>query len=71
MQSRKHSALETLANVFVGYIAAVLSQMMVYPVFRIEVAPGTHLAIGAWFTAISLIRSYAMRRLFNRYEDER
>lgn len=25
-----------------------------------------HLAIGAIFTAVSLVRSYALRRLFNR-----
>ena len=70
MQSRRHSAIETIANVFIGYVAAVASQMMVFPVFGIQVGARTHFMIGAWFTVVSVIRSYTMRRLFNRWEGQ-
>lgn len=71
MQSRKRSAMETIANVVVGYAAAVASQFAIFPLFGIHVSSETHLAIGAWFTIASVIRSYAMRRLFNRWEEVR
>ena len=68
MQSQRHSALETVANVVAGYTAAVASQFAVFPLFGIHVSSETHFAIGAWFTVMSVIRSYVMRRLFNRWE---
>jgi len=33
--------------------------------FGVHLPLADNLAIGAWFTAISLVRSYAVRRLFN------
>lgn len=68
MQSRRHSALETVVNVVVGYMAAVASQFAIFPLFGIHVSSETHLLIGGWFTIMSVIRSYTMRRLFNHWE---
>lgn len=65
-QSRLHSALESVANVLVGYGVAVLSNVIVFPWFDIHVSIEENLMIGAIMTAISLIRSYCLRRLFNR-----
>ena len=71
MQSRKHSAVETFANVLVGYVSAVASQFIVFPLFGITVPLKTNFIMGVWFTVTSVIRSYAMRRLFKRWEGER
>ena len=60
------SAVEAVANVAVGYGVAVATQLAVFPLFGLAVALGDNLAIGAIFTAVSLARSYALRRLFNR-----
>lgn len=65
-QSRKHSALESVANVAIGYIVAVGAQSVIFPLFDIYVKPSEHLIIGGLFTVVSLIRSYALRRIFNR-----
>ena len=65
-QSRMMSFVEALGNVLVGFVAAVLTQRAVFPLFGIETALSTDLAIGAVFTAVSIVRSYAMRRLFER-----
>lgn len=65
MQSRLQSAIEAVANVAVGYIVAILSQIAVFPLFGIHVPLSSNLAIGAWFTVISLVRSYILRRWFN------
>jgi hypothetical protein len=63
-QSRIMSAIESCANVFVGYWLAVAAQVAVFPAFAIHVAWRDQLAIGGIFTAVSLARSYALRRAF-------
>lgn len=64
-QSRFHSFLESLLNVAVGFGVALASQILVFPLFNIHVPLSTNLGIGAWFTAISIVRSYVIRRWFN------
>ncbi len=64
-QSRKHSVIETLANITIGYVVAIAAQCVVFPLFGIYEPLGKQMGIGLAFTAISLIRSYALRRLFN------
>ena len=65
-QSRKMSLVEATANVVVGYGVAVLTQILVFPIFGIEATMSENLAIGLIFTVVSLLRSYWIRRLFNR-----
>lgn len=66
MQSKRMSLIETLTNVAIGYIVAILSQLAVFPIFNIHIPLTDNLLIGVWFTAISIIRGYLIRRLFNR-----
>lgn len=66
MQSRKGSAIEAVANVVFGYGIAVAAQSAIFPLFGIYVGAKEHLAIGALFTVVSLVRSYVLRRIFNR-----
>ncbi len=63
-QSRTMSLVEAATNVFVGYVLAIATQLAVFPLFGIEAAFGEHLAIGVAFVAVSLARSYLLRRLF-------
>lgn len=64
-QSRRSSFYEACINVLIGYVVALASQWLVFPLFSIHVPLSTNLWIGAWFTAISLVRSYVIRRWFN------
>jgi hypothetical protein len=64
-QTKKGSLIEALMNIAIGYGVALISQILVFPMFGIDVPISTNLWIGAWFTAISLIRSYIIRRWFN------
>jgi hypothetical protein len=52
--------------VAVGYGVALLSQIILFPLFDIYVSMKTNIWIGAWFTVISLARSYFLRRIFTR-----
>ena len=63
-QSRVMSFIEATTNVVVGYVLAIATQLAVFPLFGIEAALGEHLAIGLAFLAVSLARSYLLRRLF-------
>ena len=65
-QSRSLSLVEAGANVLVGFGIAVLTQMVVFPMFGLKAALSDHLAIGLVFTVVSLVRGYLLRRLFDR-----
>ncbi len=64
-QSRRMSLVEAVANVALGYGVAVLAQLAVFPLFGLHPSISDNLAIGAVFTVVSLLRSYAVRRMFN------
>ena len=66
MQSRLMSLIEAWANVFVGYWVSVAANYVVLPWFGFHVSAGQAIGIGVIFTAISLVRSYLLRRWFNR-----
>ena len=65
MQSRWMSLMEAATNIAVGYGLAVLTQVLVFPLFGLRVSLGENLGIGAVFTVVSLVRSFALRRIFN------
>jgi hypothetical protein len=58
------SFIEALANVWVGYGVAVLTQVLVFPLFGLSTTFAQNLQMGAVFTVVSIIRSFALRRLF-------
>ena len=64
-QSKTMSWVEAMANTLIGYGIAVGAQMVIFPVFDIQVGMTEHLLIGLWFLVISIVRGYLLRRLFN------
>ena len=65
MQTRTQSAIETVANVGIGYLIGLASQIVIFSAMGIDVELRQNIWIGAWFTFVSVIRSYCVRRLFN------
>ena len=63
-QSRAMSLVEATVNVVVGYGVAVLTQLLVFPLFGLHTTLAENLMIGAIFTVVSIARSFALRRLF-------
>ena len=59
------SFVESIANVAVGYGVAVAAQVAIFPVFGIRIPFMDNLIIGAFFTVVSIARSYCLRRAFN------
>jgi hypothetical protein len=67
MQTRLQSLIESWANIAIGYLIALISQWLIFPRYGFNPPIADNLAIGAWFTAVSLARNYTLRRLFNRW----
>lgn len=63
-QLKRHSFLEAILNVLIGYWVAIVGQLVIFPIYDIEVSMRTNLVIGVWFTLISIVRTYALRRMF-------
>jgi len=66
MQTRKQSLIEAWINVAVGYLVALGTQLIIFPMLGIVVHIRQNITIGIVFTVVSLVRSYILRRLFNR-----
>jgi hypothetical protein len=63
-QSRRMSLVESVANVIVGYVVAVATQILIFPLFGLHTTLTQNLKMGAVFTLVSIARSFALRRLF-------
>lgn len=65
-QSKSRSIWEAILNVLIGSGVALAAQLVLFPVYDIHVNLSTDLALTFWFTVVSLIRSYLIRRYMNR-----
>ena len=69
MQTKKQSFIETITSVFVGWFIGVILNMLVLPLFHYDVSLTDGVLISIIFTAVSIIRSYVIRRWLN-YKEE-
>ena len=58
------SALESVANVAIGFGIALAATLTILPFFGYNVTTQDGIGITLAFTAVSLVRSYALRRMF-------
>ena len=63
-QSRAMSLVESVANVVVGYGVAVVTQILIFPIFGLHTTLAQNLKMGLIFTGVSIFRSFILRRLF-------
>lgn len=64
-QSKIDSALEAITNILIGAGIALLAQLVWFPVIGKDFSISENLMTTAFFTAVSFVRSYAVRRAFN------
>lgn len=64
VQSHEDSFVEAITNVVLGFVLALIVQAVVYPLFQIVTTITTDTTIAVIFTAVSLLRSYMVRRIF-------
>ena len=67
-QTKLGSMTESIMNIIVGIGFAFGSQLVIFPLYGIHVPIQTNLGITAWFTLVSIVRSYIIRRWFNGFK---
>ena len=68
MQTKKQSMIESLTSTTIGWLIGVILNMLVLPLFDYDVSLTDGVLISIIFTAVSVIRSYVIRRWFNSKE---
>ena len=64
-QTRLESLIEVCVGVAIGWVIALITQLIVFPKFGINVTISEQLGISVIFTIVSIIRTYVVRRWFN------
>lgn len=67
MQSKIGSLMESVTNIAIGVTIGFISNIIILPAFGYKVTLTDGLYISLVFTAISLARSYIIRRVYNKY----
>ena len=68
MQSKKQSLIESLTSTTIGIIIGIVLNLTILPIFGYPVSVSDSLWISLIFTAVSVIRGYIIRRVFNSKE---
>lgn len=65
-QSKADSFMESLTNIAVGLVVSQVANFFIIPaVLGVAISQRESFALGAAYTVVSLVRSYALRRAFN------
>lgn len=64
-QSKLGSLIEAVINVVIGFCINFTANMALFPLFGWEISIAQNIGVGLCYTAISIARSYAIRRYFN------
>jgi hypothetical protein len=65
-QSKKESLIEVVTSTLIGMLVSIITQMIVFPIYGMEVNLFQNFQITVIFTVVSIIRSYFVRRVFNK-----
>ena len=65
-QSKLESLIESVITVGSGLIVAVIIQLLIFPLYDIEITLFENIQLATIFTSISIIRIYIIRIYFSR-----
>ena len=65
-QSKLQSLVESVITVGSGLIVAVIIQLLIFPLYDIEITLFENIQLATIFTVSSIIRIYFIRRCFSR-----
>lgn len=64
-QTRLGSFIEAWINVAIGFGINFIANLLIFPLFGFHITLGENFVMGILYTAISVARSYTIRRWFN------
>lgn len=70
-QLRRHSMAEVITSTAAGYLIALATQLVVFPIYDMPLRMAENMQVAGIFTVVSIIRSYFFRRLWNHFERTR
>lgn len=65
-QNKKQSLTETIISTFIGLAVSLVTQIIVFPLYGLEVNFNQNIQITIIFTVVSILRGYLVRRYFNK-----
>lgn len=65
MQSKKLSLIESIVNVVSSFVIGVITQILVFPFYGLEISVMANISLTLIFSLTSFVRSYILRRIFN------
>ena len=65
-QSKKRSLIESVANVSAGMVINLIAQIIIFHAYGITATLNTNIQITAIFTALAIVRTYTIRRIFEK-----
>lgn len=65
MQTKKQSLIEVVTSTTLGFIISLIATFSILPLLGIASTPIKNIKLTIFFTAISILRSYIIRRMFN------
>ncbi|MDN3621326.1 hypothetical protein QWY81_17800 [Polaribacter undariae] len=65
MQTKKQSLVESITNTAVGFGISLAATFLIFPIVGVESTGTKNVLITIFFTAVSITRSYLLRRYFN------
>ena len=66
MQSKLQSLIESLTNVGIGMVVSFFGQIVVSHWYNLPLNLAQNMQIVLFFTVLSILRSYCIRRWYNR-----
>ena len=64
-QTRTWSLIEAFINVLIGFWINYIANLLIFPLFGFQISLSDNFIMGLIYTAISIGRSYVIRRWFN------
>lgn len=64
-QSRRSAIFEAWTNVVIGFSVNYFANFAILPLIGVHISPADNFWLGWLYTAVSVMRSYAIRRWFN------
>lgn len=71
MQSRLESLVEAFVSTFIAYGVSVVAQIYIMPLYGAKLTVSQNIQIVGIFTVISFVRTYWVRRMFERFHQWR
>ena len=66
MQSKTMSLIESIVDILIGLVIAIIVQLLVFPLYGITTTLFENFQIAVIFTVVGVIRKYVVRRWLNK-----